>query len=114
MHTVTRLIEMVAVLFSFKNTIKHTRIPTPDLEGAEATLVALAPEKGDSTLITSLYVHGISSKISLTNNSDKFIALGFPSNIIVGDFNAKHFSWGCDFDNGRGIKLNLCTDHDVD
>ncbi|GFQ69392.1 hypothetical protein TNCT_216611 [Trichonephila clavata] len=88
-----------------KNTLKHTRIPTPDLESPEATLVALTPERGNSTLIASLCVHGTSSTVSLTNNIDKFIVLGFPSCIIMGDFNAKPPSWGCNLGNGRGKKI---------
>ncbi|GFX38863.1 RNA-directed DNA polymerase from mobile element jockey [Trichonephila clavipes] len=31
---------------------------------------------------------------------------GFSSTIIMGDFNAKHSSWGCDVDNWRGTRLN--------
>ncbi|GFU68493.1 RNA-directed DNA polymerase from mobile element jockey [Trichonephila clavipes] len=30
----------------------------------------------------------------------------FTSTIIMGDFNAKHNSWGCDVDNRRGIYLS--------
>ncbi|GFQ77510.1 hypothetical protein TNCT_240511 [Trichonephila clavata] len=61
-----------------KNSIKHTRIPTPDLEGAEVTMVALNPERGDKTLVISLYVHAQSTLNALSNNLDKFTALGFP------------------------------------
>ncbi|GFX37820.1 RNA-directed DNA polymerase from mobile element jockey [Trichonephila clavipes] len=30
---------------------------------------------------------------------------GFSSTIIMGDFNAKHSSWGCDVDSPRGVRL---------
>ncbi|GFQ81621.1 hypothetical protein TNCT_620721 [Trichonephila clavata] len=93
-----------------KNTIKHTRIPAPDLENAEATLIALTPDRGDSILFASLYVHVKGSTASITNNLDKLIDLGFPSCIIMGDFNAKHPSWGCDIESGRGKKINSYTE----
>ncbi|GFX58126.1 hypothetical protein TNCV_4048841 [Trichonephila clavipes] len=39
-----------------KNSLKHTHIPMSDLNDAEATMVALIPERGDSTLIVSMYI----------------------------------------------------------
>ncbi|GFT83752.1 putative RNA-directed DNA polymerase from transposon BS [Trichonephila clavipes] len=33
-----------------KKSMKHTHIPTPNLNGVEATMVALTPERGEQTL----------------------------------------------------------------
>ncbi|GFR14749.1 hypothetical protein TNCT_70781 [Trichonephila clavata] len=93
-----------------KNTIKHTRIPTPNLVNAEATMVAITPDRGDATLITSLYVHGTSTTATITSNIETILNLGFPSCIIMGDFNAKHSAWGCENECGRGKKLKSYTE----
>ncbi|GFW98478.1 probable RNA-directed DNA polymerase from transposon X-element [Trichonephila clavipes] len=89
-----------------KNSMKHTHIPTPNLNGVEATMVALTPELGEQTLIISLYNPPHLNINNLNQSIDTLMNQGFPSTIIMGDFNAKHSSWGCDVDTRRGITFN--------
>ncbi|GFW03119.1 probable RNA-directed DNA polymerase from transposon X-element [Trichonephila clavipes] len=89
-----------------KKSLKHTHIPTPNLNGVEATLVALTPERGDTALIISIYIPPNNNNRTLPQTIDTVMNQGFSSTIIMGDFNAKHSSWGCDVDSQRGIRLN--------
>ncbi|GFW35941.1 probable RNA-directed DNA polymerase from transposon X-element [Trichonephila clavipes] len=88
-----------------KKSLKHTHIPTPDLNGVEATMVALTPERGDTALIISIYIPPSNSNHTLPQTIDTLMNQGFSSTIIMGDFNAKHSSWGCDVDIPRGVRL---------
>ncbi|GFU21962.1 putative RNA-directed DNA polymerase from transposon X-element [Trichonephila clavipes] len=90
-----------------KKSMKHTHIPTPNLNGVEATMVALTSESGEQTLIISLYNPPQLNINNLNQNIEILMNQGFPSTIIMGDFNAKHSSWGCDVDTRRGITLNI-------
>ncbi|GFU77374.1 putative RNA-directed DNA polymerase from transposon X-element [Trichonephila clavipes] len=89
-----------------KNSMKHTHIPTPNLNGVEATMVALTPELGEQTLTISLYNPPHLNINNLNQSIDTLMNQDFPSTIIMGDFNAKHSSWGCNVDTRRGITFN--------
>ncbi|GFX62220.1 putative RNA-directed DNA polymerase from transposon BS [Trichonephila clavipes] len=95
----------VGTAILIKISLKRTHIPTPDLKGAEATIVALTPERGDTALIISIYIPPSNSHHTLPQTIDTLMNQGFSSIIIMGDFNAKHSSWGCDVDSPRGVRL---------
>ncbi|GFX68102.1 hypothetical protein TNCV_922031 [Trichonephila clavipes] len=65
----------------------------------------LPPERGEKTLIISIYT----PPSLIIHNSTRIIDIlmnpGFPLTITMGDFKAKLSSWGCDVDNSRGTTL---------
>ncbi|GFT46880.1 probable RNA-directed DNA polymerase from transposon X-element [Trichonephila clavipes] len=89
-----------------KNCISHYHVPTPPQStGVEATLIMLTPTDHEPILIGSTY-------IPLRNEyfSNLGVALDPIFNInnitiLVGDFNAKHTSWGCPVNDARGNRL---------
>ncbi|GFY34143.1 probable RNA-directed DNA polymerase from transposon X-element [Trichonephila clavipes] len=79
-----------------KNCISHYHVPTPpQITGVEATLIMLTPMDHEPIIIGSTYIPP-----SYQNFRNLGAALDPIFNInnitiLVGDFNAKHTSWGC-------------------
>ncbi|GFV58140.1 probable RNA-directed DNA polymerase from transposon X-element [Trichonephila clavipes] len=79
-----------------KNCISHYQVPTPpQVTGVEATLIMLTPIDHEPILIGSTYIPP-----AYQNFRNLGVALDPIFNInnitiLVGDFNAKHTSWGC-------------------
>ncbi|GFX52608.1 probable RNA-directed DNA polymerase from transposon X-element [Trichonephila clavipes] len=90
-----------------KNCISHYHIPTPpQVTGVEATLIMLTPIDHDPILIGSTYIPP-----AYDNFRNLGVALDPIFNInnitiLVGDFNAKHTSWGCPVSDTRGNRLH--------
>ncbi|GFT33015.1 probable RNA-directed DNA polymerase from transposon X-element [Trichonephila clavipes] len=89
-----------------KNCISHYHVPTPpQFTGVEMTLIMLTPIDHDPILIGSTYIPPVNEYF---RNLNAALAPIFNSNnmtILVGDFNAKHTSWGCPVSDTRGNKL---------
>ncbi|GFV05489.1 hypothetical protein TNCV_227001 [Trichonephila clavipes] len=89
-----------------KNCISHYHAPTtPLLTGVEASLVMLTPIDHEPILIGSTYIPPINNYFrNLGAALDTIFNLNNMT-ILVGDFNAKHTSWGCPFSDTRGNRL---------
>ncbi|GFY59445.1 hypothetical protein TNIN_352261 [Trichonephila inaurata madagascariensis] len=75
------------------------------LEGVEATLIILTPIDHDPILVGSFYIPPINNYFkNLDDALDPIFNLN-PKTILVGDFNAKHTSWGCQYSDTRGNRL---------
>ncbi|GFV73697.1 probable RNA-directed DNA polymerase from transposon X-element [Trichonephila clavipes] len=90
-----------------KNCISHYHVPTPpQVTGVEATLIMLTPIDHEPIIIGSTYIPP-----SYQNFRNLGVALDPIFNInnitiLVGDFNAKHTSWGCPVSDTRGNRLH--------
>ncbi|GFS32959.1 hypothetical protein TNIN_161891 [Trichonephila inaurata madagascariensis] len=89
-----------------KNCISHYHVSTPPLlTGVEATLIMLTLVDHEPILIRSIYIPSINEYFrNLGATLDTIFNLNNMT-ILVGDFNAKHTSWGCPFSDTIGNRL---------
>ncbi|GFX36706.1 probable RNA-directed DNA polymerase from transposon X-element [Trichonephila clavipes] len=90
-----------------KNCISHYHVPTPpQTTGVEATLIMLTPMDHEPIVIGSTYFPP--SYQNFRNLGDALDPIFNINNItiLVGDFNAKHTSWGCPVSDTRGNRLH--------
>ncbi|GFU58867.1 RNA-directed DNA polymerase from mobile element jockey [Nephila pilipes] len=92
-----------------KKPLPHYNIPTPTLNGAEATIVALTPTDGNPILITSMYIPPSVRVTHVPTDINTILNLG-PTSLICGDLNAKHTTWGCTYNSSRGNALKNFAD----
>ncbi|GFU18063.1 probable RNA-directed DNA polymerase from transposon X-element [Trichonephila clavipes] len=79
-----------------KNCISHYHIPTPpQFTGVEMTLIMLTPIDHEPIQIGSTYIPPANEHFRNLNAALDPIFNSNNMTILVGDFNAKHTSWGC-------------------
>ncbi|GFT59252.1 hypothetical protein TNCV_3891961 [Trichonephila clavipes] len=89
-----------------KNCIPHYHVPTPlQFTGVEATLIMLTPKDHEPILIGSTYIPPV-NEYSRNLGAALDTIFNFNMTILVGDFNAKHTSWGCPVSDTRGNRLH--------
>ncbi|GFU07196.1 putative RNA-directed DNA polymerase from transposon X-element [Trichonephila clavipes] len=89
-----------------KNCIPHYHVPTPpQFTGVEATLLMLTPKDHEPILIGSTYIPPINDYFRNLGAALDTIFNITNMTILVGDFNAKHTSWGCPVNDARGNRL---------
>ncbi|GFV58248.1 probable RNA-directed DNA polymerase from transposon X-element [Trichonephila clavipes] len=89
-----------------KNCIPHYHVPTPpQFTGVEATLLMLTPKDHEPILIGSTYIPPINDYFRNLGAALDTIFNITNMTICVGDFNAKHTSWGCPVNDARGNRL---------
>ncbi|GFU67614.1 probable RNA-directed DNA polymerase from transposon X-element [Trichonephila clavipes] len=89
-----------------KNCISHYHVPTPpQFTGVEMTLIMLTPIDHEPILIGSTYIPPVNEYFRNLNAALDPIFNSNNMTILVGDFNAKHTSWGCPVSDTRGNKL---------
>ncbi|GFX34055.1 probable RNA-directed DNA polymerase from transposon X-element [Trichonephila clavipes] len=89
-----------------KNCIPHYHVPTPpQFTGVEATLIMLTPKDHEPILIGSTYIPPINDYFRNLGAALDTIFNITNMTILVGDFNAKHTSWGCPVNDARGNRL---------
>ncbi|GBM82442.1 RNA-directed DNA polymerase from mobile element jockey [Araneus ventricosus] len=87
-----------------KNNIPHHEIIPPTLHYVEATVVALDLNNSEKITLTSIYVPHSSDPGMFTFDIENLIQVS-RNQIICGDYNAHHISWGCASTNHRGATL---------
>ncbi|GFX16884.1 probable RNA-directed DNA polymerase from transposon X-element [Trichonephila clavipes] len=86
-----------------KNFISHYHVPTPPLfTGVEATLITISPIDYDPILISSIYIPPINNYFQNLGAALDSIFNFNSKTILVGDFKAKHTSWGVHCSDTRG------------
>ncbi|GFY27890.1 probable RNA-directed DNA polymerase from transposon X-element [Trichonephila clavipes] len=89
-----------------KNCIPHYHVPTPpQFTGVEATLIMLTPIDYEPILIGSTFIPPVNDYFKNLNAALDPIFNYNNMTILVGDFNAKHTSWGCPVSDTRGNRL---------
>ncbi|GFW42293.1 RNA-directed DNA polymerase from mobile element jockey [Trichonephila clavipes] len=89
-----------------KNCIPHYHVPTPpQFTGVEATLLMLTPKDHEPIFIGSTYIPPINDYFRNLGAALDTIFNITNMTILVGDFNAKHTSWGCPVNDARGNRL---------
>ncbi|GFU80864.1 probable RNA-directed DNA polymerase from transposon X-element [Trichonephila clavipes] len=89
-----------------KNCISHYHIPTPpQYTGVEMTLIMLTPIDHEPIQIGSTYIPPANEHFRNLNVALDPIFNSNNMTILVGDFNAKHTSWGCPVSDTRGNRL---------
>ncbi|GFX61170.1 hypothetical protein TNCV_4565651 [Trichonephila clavipes] len=90
-----------------KNCISHYHVPTPpQITGVEATLIMLTPMDHEPIIIGSTYIPPLYQNFrNLGAALDPIFNINNIT-ILVGDFNAKHTSWGCPVSDTRGDRLH--------
>ncbi|GBN05234.1 hypothetical protein AVEN_52847-1 [Araneus ventricosus] len=92
-----------------KNNIPHYELTPPTLHYVEASIVVLNFKDKDPITITSIYIPPTTDTSLFTIDLESLIKTS-PNQIICGDFNAKHTSWGCLNDCTRGKNLKHFSD----
>ncbi|GFT22073.1 putative RNA-directed DNA polymerase from transposon BS [Trichonephila clavipes] len=88
-----------------KNCFPHYHVPTsPQFTGVEATLIMLTPTDHEPILIGSTYIPPINEYFRNLGALETIFNFNNMT-ILVGDFNAKHSSWGCPVSDSRGNRL---------
>ncbi|GFW53057.1 RNA-directed DNA polymerase from mobile element jockey [Trichonephila clavipes] len=86
-----------------KNNISHYHVSTPPLlTGVEATLITITPIDYDPILIGLIYFPAINNYFRNLGAALDAIFNFNNKTTLVGDFNAKHTSWGCHCSDTRG------------
>ncbi|GFV19637.1 probable RNA-directed DNA polymerase from transposon X-element [Trichonephila clavipes] len=99
-----------------KNFISHYHVPTPPLfTGVEGTLITITPIDYDPILVGSIYIPPINNYFRNLGAALDTIFNFNSKTILVGDFNAKHTSWGCHCSDTRGNRLyNYIVNNSID
>ncbi|GFW56165.1 probable RNA-directed DNA polymerase from transposon X-element [Trichonephila clavipes] len=99
-----------------KNFISHYHVPTPPLlTGVEGTLITITPIDYDPILVGSIYIPPINNYFRNLGVALDTIFNFNNKTILVGDFNAKHTSWGCHCSDTRGNRLyNYIVNNSID
>ncbi|GFV62662.1 probable RNA-directed DNA polymerase from transposon X-element [Trichonephila clavipes] len=99
-----------------KNFISHYHVPTPPLlTGVEGTLITITPIDYDPILVGSIYIPPINNYFRNLGAALDTIFNFNNKTILVGDFNAKHTSWGCHCSDTRGNRLyNYIVKNSID
>ncbi|GFY00858.1 putative RNA-directed DNA polymerase from transposon X-element [Trichonephila clavipes] len=99
-----------------KNCTSHYHVPTPlQFTGVELTLIMLAPIDHEPILIGSTYIPPVNDYFKNLNAALDPIFNYNNMTILVGDFNAKHTSWGCTVSDTRGNRLHrYITNNNID
>ncbi|GFU08803.1 probable RNA-directed DNA polymerase from transposon X-element [Trichonephila clavipes] len=84
-------------------------------EGVEATLITIPPIDYEPILISSIYIPPINNHFRNLGAALDTIFNFNSKTILVGDFNAKHTSWGCHCNDTRGNRLyNYIVKNSID
>ncbi|GFY03239.1 hypothetical protein TNCV_1171991 [Trichonephila clavipes] len=84
------------------------------MKSVAATLVALTPSDQEPFLVASIYVPPGPNYRNLGADLDGIFNI-FKSAFLVGDYNAKHTSWGCNYSDTRGnYLLRYITNNNLD
>ncbi|GIX72900.1 putative RNA-directed DNA polymerase from transposon X-element [Caerostris extrusa] len=86
-----------------KNSLNHYQLPTPQMNGIEATIVNL--QVTDNTKVPSASTYCRHSATFPVDDLSKLLNMQ-PHVIVAGDFNAKRTSWHNTSNSTRGISLN--------
>ncbi|GFW16687.1 probable RNA-directed DNA polymerase from transposon X-element [Trichonephila clavipes] len=99
-----------------KNFISHYHVPTPPLfTSVEGTLITITPIDYDPILVGSIYIPPINNYFRNLGAALDTIFNFNSKTILVGDFNAKHTSWGCHCSDTRGNRLyNYIVNNSID
>ncbi|GBL87378.1 hypothetical protein AVEN_112579-1 [Araneus ventricosus] len=80
-----------------RNNIPHNQIIPPNLRYVEACVVAINFKKQDPITLTSIYVSPTFDTSIFTFDIEVLLQIS-PNQILCGDYNAHHTSWGCNYD----------------
>ncbi|GBN77101.1 hypothetical protein AVEN_67418-1 [Araneus ventricosus] len=87
-----------------RNNIPHNQITPPNLRYVEACVVAINFKSQDPITLTSIYVPHTSDTSIFTFDIEVLLQIN-PNQILSGDYNAHHTSWGCNYDCPRGNSI---------
>ncbi|GBN96594.1 hypothetical protein AVEN_242577-1 [Araneus ventricosus] len=87
-----------------RNNIPHNQIIPPNLRYVEACVVAINFKNQDPITLTSIYVTPTSDTSIFTFDIEVLLQIS-PNQILCGDYNAHHTSWGCNYDCPRGNSI---------
>ncbi|GBO02424.1 hypothetical protein AVEN_86122-1 [Araneus ventricosus] len=87
-----------------RNNIPHNQIIPPNLRYVEACVVAINFKNQDPITLTSIYVPPTSGTSIFTFDIEVLLQIS-PNQILCGDYNAHHTSWGCNYDCPRGNSI---------
>ncbi|GBN08905.1 RNA-directed DNA polymerase from mobile element jockey, partial [Araneus ventricosus] len=87
-----------------KNSIPHHELIPPTLHYVEASVVVLDLNNSEKITLTSIYVPPSSDPRFYTLDIEKLFQIS-SNQIVCGDYNAHHISWGCTNNNTRGLTL---------
>ncbi|GBN78160.1 RNA-directed DNA polymerase from mobile element jockey [Araneus ventricosus] len=80
-----------------RNNIPHNQIIPPNLRYVEACVVAINFKNQDPITLTSIYVPPTSDTSIFTFDIEVLLQIS-PNQILCGDYNTQHTSWGCNYD----------------